>query len=919
MIRMYQCQSATQAKDYFKDELVPEISDDHAHYYVNDQELPGRFHGKLKTRLGLKDDVTREAFRLLCDNRHPVTGKNLTPRTKQNRTVGYDVNFHLPKSLSVLHVLSKDDHILDAFRESVHDTMRVIEADAKTRLRKKGQDEDHQTGELLWGEFIHQTARPVKNMVPDPHLHAHCFVMNVTFCKKDRQFKAGQFRDIKRDMPYYQAMFHKNLSDRLIGLGYAIRRTKNAFEIVGVPDQVITLFSKRTNELGQLAKDYNITDADELDALGARFRQKKQKHLTLAQLKRHWRQQIADAGLKDGDKSGHPIRHAPRSGRDATTAADCIDHALAARFERASVMQDRRLLETAFRFSLGKDHIAIGDIEKRFKADKRILRIKDGHKTVCTTKEALDEERTMVALARNGKGKLTPLYRHAPKLALKGQQREAVRHVLTTADRVSIISGRAGTGKTTLMKEAAAMIRAKGKKVFVVAPTAQASRGVLRDEGFADAETVAKLLASPALQKQLKGQVLWVDEAGLLGTKDMTALLRIATEQNARLILGGDEKQHSSILKGDSLRILRTVAGIIPAEVNRIYRQTHEGYRQAVEAISQGKVQEGFQALTALGAVQSITSDKLADTLADDYILAVKAGKTALAVSPTHEQGRAVTKAIRKRMKENGIIKGCDKTVQRLINCNLTEAEKQDARNIEIGAVVQFNQHQVGIKRGSRWNVIGTKGDTLTLQNGRGEIKEFCCEKKNNAFDVYRVAELPLAEGDQLVITRNGTDQDGKRLNNGQALTVKRFDKKGGIVTFNPVSKATYKLAQDYGHFNHAYCVTSHASQGKTCDAVFIAQPAATFPASDMKQFYVSVSRGREMARIYTDDMEALLDQVSDDGDRLSALELIDPVRTRLAHTAIRRQRRDALITNTAVNQPSLKPTVRRHEPKLTL
>ena len=58
---------------------------------------------------------------------------------------------------------------------------------------------------------------------------------------------------------------------------------------------------------------------------------------------------------------------------------------------------------------------------------------------------------------------------------------------------------------------------------MVVAPTADASRGVLKSEGFENAETVAKLLVDKKMQDKLKNQVLWVDEAGLLGTKDMTA------------------------------------------------------------------------------------------------------------------------------------------------------------------------------------------------------------------------------------------------------------------------------------------------------------------------------------------------------------------------------------------------------------
>ena len=69
--------------------------------------------------------------------------------------------------------------------------------------------------------------------------------------------------------------------------------------------------------------------------------------------------------------------------------------------------------------------------------------------------------------------------------------------------------------------------------------------------------------------------------------------------------------------------------------------------------------------------------------------------------------------------------------------------------------------------------------------------------------------------------------------------------------------------------------MTSHASQGKTVDEVFISQPASTFPATDAKQFYVSVSRGRNNASIYTDDKTQLLEYASELGDRKSAIELV--------------------------------------------
>jgi ATP-dependent exoDNAse (exonuclease V) alpha subunit len=155
----------------------------------------------------------------------------------------------------------------------------------------------------------------------------------------------------------------------------------------------------------------------------------------------------------------------------------------------------------------------------------------------------------MIDLAHAGKGMFAPLYSSPPTMKLHGEQAEAARHVLLTNDQLSVILGSAGTGKTTLMQETAALINKAGKEVIAVAPTAQA-RDVLRKEGFENAETVAKLLVSPMLQNKLKDQILWVDEAGLLGLKDMTALLDIARKQNARIILGGDYLQNNSVAFG---------------------------------------------------------------------------------------------------------------------------------------------------------------------------------------------------------------------------------------------------------------------------------------------------------------------------------------------------------------------------------
>jgi conjugative relaxase-like TrwC/TraI family protein len=862
---MIQVTSAAHAEDYFKEALSQ------TGYYINGQECSGQFRGKIAERLGIAGPATKDVFHALCNNIHPATGQTLTQRTTENRTVYYDINFHCPKSVSIAYAIYNNENVLAAFQESVHETMLDMEADAQTRVRKNGQNENRPTGELLWADFVHLTARPVDDDTnPDPHLHCHCTTFNVTWDEAEQQYKAGQFRDIKRDMPYYQERYYKRLSDRLMALGYNIRRTATSFEIDTIPQPIIDLFSKRTQQVNRIAQANNITDAEKLDQLGAKTRSEKKKDLSMAELKEDWQRQIAELALADTDSSngaGQPT--------ESVTAEQCIDHALLHRFERASVQHDRRILAAAYRHGLGCPGLSLDDITEAFQQDSRIITIKDGLKFMCTTHKVLAEEKGMVDLAIAGKGQCVPLYSNVPPLSAEGDQGAAITHVLTTTDRVSNVQGGAGTGKTTMLKELVHHVQATGITPVMVAPSANASRGVMREEGFAGADTVARLLIDPDMKDTLQDGMLIVDEAGLLGVKDMAALLQLVTDKNARLLLFGDTRQHASVIRGDALRILNTVAGIKAAEVNKIYRQRHECYRKAVEELAAGNIAAAFERLESFNAITETDTENLNGQLVRDYMEAINRGKTALVVSPTHQQGEAVTAELRKALRENGTIGEEDKTVTRYVNLNCTDADKSDPRMYQPGLAIQFSQNMKGIPRGSVWQITEVSNGQVYITGANGHTLPMPLDKAHQ-FTVYRKTSLSLATRDMVTITRGSFDRNGKRLNNGQSLSVVSVDD-DGIVLSNPASKVEYRIGTEFGHINHGYTTTSHASQGKTVDEVFIAQPASTFAASNMKQFYVSVSRARDRVHIYTDNKAALFDHVSDMGDRQSALELIGP------------------------------------------
>lgn len=846
---------------------------------MDDQELGGQFHGKISERLGLTGAIEKSDFYRLCENINPKTGEKLTPRTKTTRTVGYDINFHCPKSVSILHGLGTDKLVLEAFRQSVHSTMLRIEQDMKTRVRTENKSYDRKTGEMIWGEFIHQTARPVDGSPPDPHLHAHCYALNVTWDEDEVKFKAGQFRDVKRDMPYYQSVFHKTLASNLEAIGYETRPTENAFEVTVIPEEAIEVFSKRTDAIGKFAKEHNISNPVELDNLGARTRAKKEKGYSMSELRDLWRGQVEHIKKEESGETERTVQidinNVPIVD-NSISPEQCINYALKHCFERNSVVQDRKILGTAIRYGLRNKNIEIEDIQKAFDEDTRIIKIEKDSFIQCTTHEVYSEESKMIGLARKGKGKFAPLLNNAHQrefTGLNNQQANAVRYVLGNTDQITIIKGGAGTGKTTLMSEAVKTIESTRRKVFTFAPTSQA-RNVLRDEGFDNAQTVSRLLVDKKLQEELKGQVMWVDEAGLISTKDMHALLTIANERNARVVLSGDTKQHSSVERGDSLRILRRNGGVKMAGISQIYRQRKEDYRQAVSSISMGKIIRGFNELDSMGAIVEKDPMVINDTLVKDYMNAVDNNRTAQIITPTHAQAETITDRIRDGLKQREILSGKEYFVTRLKNRNLTAAQKSDPDNYTKGDIIQFSQNLPGINRGEKCTVISTTNKTVKVTKPNGKERLLPLDRTGD-FEVFEPKKMELAAGDNIHVTRN-TLIKGDRLDNGTFLTVQGFTRQGEI----KVRRSTYAkeiiLPKDFGNINHAYVITSYAAQGKTVDNVYIVQPSATFPATNMKQFYVSVSRGRDSVCIYTDSKEELLEHVQITGDRLSATELHD-------------------------------------------
>ena len=472
----------------------------------------------------------------------------------------------------------------------------------KTRVRKDGQDTDRTTGNMVWAEFIHTTSRPVEG-IPDPQLHAHVFVFNTTWDQEEDRWKAGQFRDLKRDAPYFQAAFRVRLANRLQDLGFGVERKRDDFEIAGIPKDVLKRFSRRTALIEKLAEEKGITNPDRKAELGAETREKKESSLGWESLRKLW-----NTRLTDQERTTLAAVH----GREHVTArplhgeALAVDHAVEHSFVREAVVPERKLLTEALKRGIGA--VTVDGVTREVQ-DRPLIRSQVEGRKLATTKEMLALESKLIDFARQGRGRCRPLgdpKRPCSRDWFNAGQKAAVSHVLGSRDRVMIIRGVAGTGKTTLEQEIGEALAEAGKPVVAMAQSVRASRDVLRQEaGFANADTVARFLKDEAMQQSATGGVILIDEASQLGTQDMLRVFDVAEAVGARVILVGDRRQHRSVMAGEPLRLLEESAGLRVAEVTEILRQQGD-YKKAAEALSEGRIAEGIEELDKLGWIKEV-------------------------------------------------------------------------------------------------------------------------------------------------------------------------------------------------------------------------------------------------------------------------------------------------------------------------
>ncbi len=563
----------------------------------------------------------------------------------------------------------------------------------------------------------------------------------------------------------------------------------------------------------------------------------------------------------------------PRPFEERIESPQVLAHATAHVFERNSVVPEHELLHAALMKGCGQ--LDLPQLKEKVREQSDFVRVGEQY----STRQILETELCLINSMNRGKEAVPPLNKsHQASASLGADQQRAVELILHSRDQFTGLRGLAGTGKTKTLQELHAGIATAGFEAVFCAPTAAAA-DVLRKDGFSSAVTLQKLLleqAGPAPNNRINERtVLVLDEAGAVGIEDMAKLFDLAKTSRCRVVLSGDTGQHSSVPRGDALRLLEQHSRYSFGQLSTIRRQLRGDYLQVVELAANKKPEAAFARLQEMNAVTEASSigsnASLYQSAAAAYLESVNKGKSALLVSPTWNEIEAVTEQVRHTLKAQARLGASEHSVTVLDSLAWTDAQKKNVHQYEAGQKILFLRDSGAFARNEAVEVVDEakpRPHTLRVRKADGTIVEFNPAKiSGSTVDVCQPHELKVSRGDKLLLQANHRES---KLINGELVEVAEIQNGGEIRLADGRI-----LPKEYRRFCHGYAVTSHASQGKTVDDVFLVASSHSFGAVNREQFYVSISRGRERCHVFTDDAELLQRRIGDSHERTAAVELV--------------------------------------------
>jgi conjugative relaxase-like TrwC/TraI family protein len=884
--------SAGQAQAYHRDEF----GNAQQNYYTEEDRIRGTWHGKLAEKYGLRGDVQEQQFQRLSEGQHPITSEQLVQHqvareysnergdkvTTMEHRAAWDATFSAPKSVSLTALVGGDERVRDAHRESVQVALDELERFVQARIGRNHPAET--TGQWVAAKFEHDSARPVGGYAA-PQLHTHTVFFNLTETE-DGKTHAIQPQELYKSQQYATAIYRSELAHRLQELGYEVEQGKSGQpEIKGYSQEYLGASSPRRQQIKEHLEEQGLRGAGAAQIAAHQTREEKLSLLSREEMRaRH--QELAAAY---GNQPQQVVQEAQaraawghqRSEQREARAQEAVTYARDRNIEREAVVDERVLVRDALRRSMGESSFweVRQNIEHRIRSGEFIevgRETPNGADRTLTTREMLGYERDNIARMQTRRERHAPLVSEDIRQELSGNcahlsdsQRRAVEEILSSRDQVVGLEGVAGAGKTTSLTAIREAAERQGYQVEGLAPTSRAAQQL--EEAGIHSSTLQGYLAR-SHRDDGDRHLYIVDESSLASTRQVNEFLGRLEEQD-RVIFVGDTRQHQGVEAGRPFQQLQE-AGMYTAHLDEIIRQKDPALRQAVEQLAHGEVREAVENLARQGRVHEIGDrQNRLEAIAKAY---AEAPVDTLVVSPDNRSRQEINERIHRELQSSGRVEEQEQRLTVFVpRQEMTGADRQWASLYEPGDIVRYTRgsNAVGVKSGEYVHVTGVdrEQNLLSVERENGQHLTYDPHRLHGV-SVYREAERDFSAGDRVQFTAPYRDE---HIANRQLGTVEQIDAEGNLHVRLDSGQQVQFNVREHPHVDYGYAVTSHSSQGATADRVLV--HVDTEQAHDQlvnsRLAYVSVSRGRYDAQIYTNDAEKLGEELSRDVSKRSAME----------------------------------------------
>ncbi len=323
-------------------------------------------------------------------------------------------------------------------------------------------------------------------------------------------------------------------------------------------------------------------------------------------------------------------------------------------------------------------------------------------------------------------------------LVLSGEQADALAHVTDGRD-LSVVVGHAGTGKSAMLGVAREAWEAAGYEVRGGALSGIAAENLENGSGIAS-RTIASLEHGWGQGRDMLNSrdVLVIDEAGMIGTRQLERVLSHAAEAGAKVVLVGDPQQLQSIEAGAAFRSIHERHG--GAEIGEVRRQREDWQRDATRDLATARTGDALDAYRSHGMVhEAQTHEQARRDLIDrwDRDRQASSDKSRIILTYTNDEVRALNEAARERMQTAGNL-----------GDEVRVTVERGVRHFASGDRVMFlqNERGLGVKNGTLGTVEQINAQSIAVRTDDGRSVQFDL-KNYNKIDHGYAATIHKAQG----------------------------------------------------------------------------------------------------------------------------------------------------------------------------